>query len=751
MLVRSRTIQLAVLVMVLVPAGAVMATVQESTPPGRLRVAVLGFANETGNPEAAHWRCGIERLLSNELRKIKAIKLAGGVEYAQRQLGIGKGDAITPEQARKMGELIEAQRVIWGSYKRQNEQWQVRAHVLNVASGKTSGVLTSTSADWFELRNELTEQILDELGAKPSEAERQKLGQRWTSSQDAFEWYCRAYALSDEDEPFSEQEECTRKAVAVDPQFAKAHIALAGLLISQGKFDQAEQPIRQALELKPDSADAHLCLGFSLILMKKQVEGEQEFRKAYNLDPDDARPLERLGEFSAVQQKWDEAIAFFKKAKAVDPMDASVRANLGLMYAHKRERNKAITELKEAERLDPGSLEGTNAEQKICQAYDMLGEIPLAVEHYERFVIRARKSGGNPRVVGILEKRARYLKATLKPTFIDASMPKVYTEQSLQEILRERLTEDELAMVVNPIASSKDMKRWAEQLTIGAADDLDKAKALFDGLMRRIELEGEREQRTAREVFAAWDEPEVSFVCQEYAKLFIALARDVNLKAFYVHVDKDYRGNTIPHDCAVVFANGRALFVDPSYQWFGVPHKDFVILDDLQTIAHHFFQHTNTDRDVSQRLLAAKLHPDSAWGQLKLFRALSKAEKWDEARTALDAASRLEPNRWDVYLWQGVMADHDGDLEAALDYSQKSVESNPESAFAHCFRAGLLARTGKLKEARDEFRAGLRYEPQPEMAKVARRTIAQINEEIGIEHSEAETSKRGNNRVEVDN
>lgn len=751
MIVKSKMTRLRVVFAVFILTGAGLGSMYGSTPPGRLRVTILGFANETGDPEAAHWRFAVEGLIANELREIKAIKLGGGVEYARRQVGIDKGSLITPEHARQMGELIEAQRVIWGSYKRQNEQWHVRAYILNVASGKTSGALTSTSADWFELRDELTEQILDELGVKPSETERQKLGRRWTSSQDAFEWYCRACALYDEDEPFSEEEECARKAIVADPQFAKAHVALAGLLFSQGKFDQAEQVIHHALALKPDSAEAHLCLGLSLILMEKQVEGELELRKAHDLDPDDARPLERLGELFAMQRKPDEAIAFLTGAKALDPMDASVHANLGLMYAHKRERNKAMLELREAERLYPGGLGGVNAEQKICQAYDMLGEIPLAVEHYERFVSRARKLGGNPSVVDILEKRAHYLKATLKPTFIDTSMPKVYTEQSLQETLRERLTEDELATVVNPIAGSEDMKRWAEQLTEGAAGDLDKAKALFVGLMRRIELQGEREQRTAREVFAAWNEPEVSLVCQEYAKLFIALARDVGLKAFYVHVDKDYSGKTVPHDCTVVFVDGRALFVDPGYQWFGVPHKDFVILDDLQTIAHHFFQLTDTDQDVPRCRLAAKLHPDSAWGQLKLFRALSEADKWDEARTALDAASRIEPNRWDVYMWQGVMADHDDDLETALDYSQKSIESNPESAFAHCFRAGLLAKMGRLKEARDEFRAGLRYEPQPEVANVARRAIAQINEEIGVEHSETETSKSGNNSVEGDN
>ena len=751
MLVRSRTIQLAFLILVLVPAGEVIATVQQSTPPGRLRVAILGFANETGDSEAAHWRYAIGGLLANELREIKAIKLGGGVEYARRQLVTDQDAVLVTEQARKIGELIEAQRIIWGSYDRQNEQWQVRAQVLNVASGKASGELIVTSMDWFKLRDGLTEQVLYELGVRPSDSDRQKMCRRWTSSPEALEWYSRSCALYDEGGPLLEQEDCVRKAIVADMQFAKAHVLLAGLLFSQGRFDQAEQVVRQALKIEPDSADAHLCLGVSLLLMKKSIEGEQELRKAHDLNPDDPRPLERLGEFFAVQQKWDEAITFFKRAKALDPMEASVHANLGWMYAHKRERNKAIMELREAERLYPGGFEGANAEQMICQAYDMLGEIPLAVNHYERFVTQARKLGADPRVISALEKRAHYLKATLKPNFIDASMPKVYTEQSLQEILRERLTKDELKMVVNPIASSEDMKHWAEQLTEGAASDFDKANALFDGLMRRIELRGEREQRTAREVFAAWDEPEVSLVCQEYAKLFIALARDVDLPAFYVHVDKDYRGRIVPHDCAVVFADGKALFVDPSYQWFGVPHINFVILDDVETIAHHFFQHTNSDRDVSRCRLAAKLHPDSAWGQIKLFRALCKAGQWDEARTVLDTASRLEPDRWDVYLWQGVMADRDDNLEAALGYVQKSLESNPESSFAHCLRASLLAKMGKLKEARDEFRAGLRYEPQSEVAEMARRAIAKINEEVGVEHNETRTNESGNNRVEWDN
>jgi tetratricopeptide (TPR) repeat protein/TolB-like protein len=730
MLVKSRITQLRIVFTIFILTGAGIGSIQASTPPGRLRVTILGFANQTGDSEQSHWRYGIERLLSGELRKITAIKLGGGVDYTHRQLGINKNTAIKPEQARKMGELIEAQRVLWGSYERQNEQWQVRAHVLNVASGRASDELVATSADWFELRDELTRQIVTELSIVPSEAEQKKMGRRWTNSAEALDWYSRVCALNEENAPLSEQEDDARKAITADPQFAEAHVALAAILAMKGEFTQAEKAVCQALSLRPDFANAHRASGVLLLHMDKYTEAEQELREAHRLDPDDSRSLIRLAELSAVQRKLDDAIAFAEKARFLEPTEASIHAFLGFMYTFKGSRDKAMIELKEAERLDP---EGLDVLQRVGQAYERMREIPLAVEHYEKLMTRIKEMGGDPRVIRDFEQQTSRLKASLTPTFIEAFMPKIYTEQSLQVTLRQKLTEDEMVMIVNPIAGSEEMKRWAEQLTKGATSDLDKAKALFEALAGRIQAGGGRGKRTAREVFAAWDKSDVSFSCQEFAKLFIALARYVNIKAFYVHLEKDYKNKVIYHDCAIVFSEDGALLVDPAYRWFGVPHKDFVVLDDVQAIAHHFFQHGDDDRLASRCRMAAKLHPNFAWGQVCLVSALCKEGMRDEARSALDTALRLEPNRWDAHLCQATIAIYDGDLEAALGYVRKALELNPESASTHYALANVFGIMGKHRDARDEFRACLRYEPSPKQAEHARRAIAQINEMIGME------------------
>ncbi len=743
--IKHRMTQLRISAIVLVLACLAIGSVKENKPPGRLKVTILGFANKTGNPEAEHWRYGIERLLSSELKEIKTIKLGGGIEYARRQSGIIKSDPLTPEQARIMGELIEAQRVIWGSFHRQNEQWQVQVRVLNVADGKTTGELTATSDDWFELRDELIKQILEELDIIPSEQERQKMGRRWTTSTDALEWYSRTTEIQEESRPLSEQEECARKAAAADPQFARAHIALAATLGMQGQFAPAEQAARKALSLMPDYADTHRILGYLSLFTKNYSEAEREFREAYRLDPDDARALVRLAELYALQHKWDETIDFAEKARLIEPIDASIHAFLGFIYTLNNRQDEAMVELNEAQRFDP---EDTDVLQRVGQAYEAMGEVPLAVENYERLLIQAKQWGVNPREVRHLEEKIQKLKASLTPTFIEAAMPKIYTEQLLQQSLAEKLTEDEMAMLVNPIASNDQMKLWTEELTEGADSDLDKARALFDALTGRTQPGGGRENRTAQEVFAAWNEPNVSFNCKEYTNLFIALAREIKLNVFYVHLEKDYKGKVIYHDCAILFAGDKALLVDPSYRWFGVPHKDFVILDDLQAIAHHFFQHEDAEPNLARCQLAAKLHPDFAWGQVCLAGALCKAQKFDEARKALNVAMQLEPGRWDVNMWLGLLAIMDKNLEEASVFLRKSLEQNTESAAVHFHMANILAMQGKLKEARDEFRASLRYDPKPEEAEQVHQAIAQINERIGFEISATDTNEPKINHTE---
>ena len=722
-----RELSLAWLLAALLAGTRLCPAAETNAQPPRLTVAVLTFANQTGSPEGAHWGFLIERLLTDGFAEAKELRKVPAA-FGYRQLKLKRGDPVSAEQARRIGELIEVRRVVWGAYRREGENWLVTARVLNVASGAMSAELKAASADWYAVRDELMDQVLRELGVKPTEAEQQRMLVRGTSSPAALESYSQAYAGQEQRKSKAEQEASIEKALVADPQFADAYGALAAALGSQGKFEAAEAAARQALKLRPEDARLHLVLSFALIFQGGVEAAEKEMREALRLDPDDAEIYVRLGECAKEQGKLEDAIAFWNEAKRLNPTDAIVCAHLGDVYAKERNREKALRELKEAERLDP---EDAGAEQILWQGYAALHEVPLALEHLDKFVALARQQGLAPRMVDYMEECGRELRARLTPHEITAAPPPAYSLQRLDATLRKRLTAAEYKLVINPLASTPAMDRWAQELTHGATNDLDRARKIFDALARHLDT-GEAGTRTAQEVFAAWNDPAQSFCCQEYAKLYIALARAAGLKAFYVHLERDYSGDIVYHDCAAVFAGDQALLVDPAYQWFGAPHKAYMILDDVQAVAHHFYQPSGEGTQVARCRLAAKLHPDTAWGQLHLAGALIKAGEFVEAGKVLKKAQQLEPGRWDYYTYQGFLAVKTGDFDGAAASLRQALELNPKHGPTHLILGLVLTRQSKLEAARDEYRLAVLYDTMlsVEEKTAALRAIAEINERL---------------------
>src|SRR2546426_11251202 len=191
--------------------GSAVLFAEEGAPAKRLSVAVLGFENKTGDPELGHWRQGFETLLSEQLWKVKSLRQRRGMSFAFQQLGFKSGSPLDAAQAKKMGEIIEAQRVVWGSYQREGEKWQVTVRVLNVVTGKVSADLTVTTRDWWDIRDGLAERLLKELGVEPSGEERRQMGKRWTQSPKALEALSRTLAAArDSKEPLDEIERQAR-------------------------------------------------------------------------------------------------------------------------------------------------------------------------------------------------------------------------------------------------------------------------------------------------------------------------------------------------------------------------------------------------------------------------------------------------------------------------------------------------------------------------------------------------------------
>jgi tetratricopeptide (TPR) repeat protein len=455
-------------------------------------------------------------------------------------------------------------------------------------------------------------------------------------------------------------------------------------------------------------------------------DADDELAEAARLDPDDPDIFGLMGEVYQMREQYLLAAASFKKAVKLDPFDATFHADLGRVYASQGNREKAMQELRLAEQL--ALKDDFNTEQLLSLAYKSLHETPAAIEHYETLVRIGKKQGANPELVDSFEKALNELKSSLSPVYVTAPMPQNYTAAELADALKKQLTKDEYRLVKNPLASTPEMDRWAGELTAGATNDLQKARMLFDKLTRHINSSKIESTRAATEVFEDWQKPDQRFVCTEYANLYVALARAVGLKSFWVHVIEDVDGVKVLHACAGVYMGDNCLLVDPAYNWFGVPHKKFTVQDDIQTVAYHLSQNY---QDVAAVRLACKLAPDSSVAQFNLFFRLAENSDWSGASEMMTNVLKLDPESAFAWCVRGEWALHEGKLDQALVDLQKAVKLDSTQGGWLLVIAQIYIDQGKLKEAREYLRGAEHCGLKEENLKNVQQAIAKINEAIG--------------------
>jgi tetratricopeptide (TPR) repeat protein len=502
---------------------------------------------------------------------------------------------------------------------------------------------------------------------------------------------------------------------------------LAANLARQGRHEESLEVARIAREIDPNEILALQVLGRELMLQGKLADAENELRAAIRINEQNPRSWLGLAELFRLKGNWSETIVCLEQALKHDPVNTVIYANLAIAYNVSGQYEKARNCLKEAERFRRGDIGG---EQILCLAYCDLGESQLALEHFRHFAELARKLGVDPAFVRYLETRAFALKSKIAPVSVVASMPKEFSAESLTDVVERTLSNDEREMVVDPLAIDPRIEEWAKRLTDGSPDQVESAKRIFSALADRPQDATVYGARTAIEVFEAWKRDNEFFSCQEYSRLFIAMARSIGLKSFYVDVEKDWRGEWIHHACAAVFLETGPYLVDISYQWFGVPHKEFRILNDVQALAHYFFQPVNAETSLRRCKLAAKLFPDYVWGQLSLAAACMKSQRWEEAMQVLDLAERTQPERWDTYYLRAGLALHYEDVEQGIALLRRSVELNSRDPESHRLLGTVLRSKGKLRESLTHFREVLRNSPSLELMEEVQRLIVQTNEEL---------------------
>ena len=98
---------------------------------------------------------------------------------------------------------------------------------------------------------------------------------------------------------YKEAEEEYRKAIEINPEYAKTHNNLGVLLKNLERYEEAEKEYRKAIKINSGYAEAHGNLGILLVLLKRYNEAEKEHKIAHKLfleqeKIEDAKKVEKL-------------------------------------------------------------------------------------------------------------------------------------------------------------------------------------------------------------------------------------------------------------------------------------------------------------------------------------------------------------------------------------------------------------------------------------------------------------------------
>jgi serine/threonine protein kinase/predicted Zn-dependent protease len=352
-------------------------------------IGVLYFENLSGVKEDEYLRDGVTEDIISELSKIKTLRV-----FSRTTVLAYRDKSVNPAQ---IGQQLGAAYLLTGSLRRGGTRLRINAELVDT---KTNFPVWSERydremADVFELQDEIARKIAEALRVTLSPQEQQALATKPTENPQAYDLYLRGKAfvrrLTRQDLEFALQ--MFENAVALDPQFALGHAAIAlacaqyhqhferapawierakaasqqasglggdspeiqvaeaWILYTEGKHDEAARRVREAISRKADVEGAHYLLGRALFAAGKYQEIVDVSDAAIASAPEDynvyvptVNALGALGKKDALHNVVLQRIQVLEAHLKKLPEDARGRTLLATDYIHVAREDDALRE-----------------------------------------------------------------------------------------------------------------------------------------------------------------------------------------------------------------------------------------------------------------------------------------------------------------------------------------------------------------------------------------------------------------------
>ena len=327
-------------------AGVADDPVELTTPilklPDKPSLAVLPFTNLSSDPEQEYFADGMVEEIITALSRNKELFV-----IARNSSFTFKGRAVDIKQvARDLG----VRYVLEGSVRKSSNRIRITGQLIDAASGAHlwADHYDGALEDVFELQDQVASSVVGAISPSVRQAEVERAKRKPTNSLDAYDYFLRGLAAhwqrtrdgTDRAVGFCEQ------AIALDPQFAPAHAALAaglsqrkGWRWSTNPAEDASRAIAYAKSALRLGRQDPLVLAQSAIVLAAigyEVElADSLLEEAIRLNPNGMLGWLGGGWTKTFLGDHRTAIDYFHRALRLSPLAPGIfQAQAGLAFAH---------------------------------------------------------------------------------------------------------------------------------------------------------------------------------------------------------------------------------------------------------------------------------------------------------------------------------------------------------------------------------------------------------------------------------
>jgi adenylate cyclase len=337
----------------------------ESAPalPDEPSIAVLPFANMSGDPEQEYFADGMVEEITTALSRFRSLFV-----IARNSSFTFEGKAV---DIKEVGRRLGVRYVLEGAVRKTSGKVRITCQLIEAATGSHiwADRFDRDKTDIFALQDDVTLAVVSAIQPKLFQAEIALATRRRPEDLTAYDLFLRAIqqAVRTTRESLAEALRLVQRALELDPGFAAA-AALAGdcymenvlrnyAIDPQFERNEAVRLMRLALSLDDGDPDTLASAASISALLVGDCEAEVEMAdRAVALNPNSYHAWNRRGWVYKIAGQPEEAIRSFERAMRMSPVDPqlySTFTGMGFALIELRRFDEAIVAGKKALRQNP--------------------------------------------------------------------------------------------------------------------------------------------------------------------------------------------------------------------------------------------------------------------------------------------------------------------------------------------------------------------------------------------------------------